>query len=377
MQRVAIIHPWMPQYRVNFFETLIESLAEKNIHLDVYYGQTPPEWTARQDNASPDYAQELSTRFFKIGNRNVSIKTLAPLAHHKYDLLILEQAIRNLETYKAILDPRTPNSIAFWGHGRTYTKSKSGTEERFKQFITRRGSWFFGYTQDGVNAVVAAGYPQSKTTVVQNSIDTDEFRDNLARASQHDLDQFTSQHSLTSGHTALYIGGLDSAKRIDLLLEAGKRIHRIDPKFRLIVIGDGDQAALVDEWQQENVWIYRHPPAFGINKAIAFRASDFILNPGRVGLIAVDSLTSGLPIVTTDWPYHAPEFAYLEADKTMVLAKDNIEDLVARAAKLAESPQLRSALRANCLRESRKYSTSAMVHRFAIGIQHALSSRQD
>lgn len=36
-----------------------------------------------------------------------------------------------------------------------------------------------------------------------------------------------------------------------------------------------------------------------------------LLNPGRVGLVAVDALVLGLPVLTSDAGRHAPEIEYL------------------------------------------------------------------
>jgi hypothetical protein len=39
--------------------------------------------------------------------------------------------------------------------------------------------------------------------------------------------------------------------------------------------------------------------------------SSAIWMPGRVGLVAVDALALGLPVLTTHFPFHAPELEYL------------------------------------------------------------------
>src|SRR5665811_108326 len=45
--------------------------------------------------------------------------------------------------------------------------------------------------------------------------------------------------------------------------------------------------------------------------------SSAIWMPGRVGLIAVDALALGLPVLTTRFPFHAPELDYLVDGRTV------------------------------------------------------------
>ena len=46
-------------------------------------------------------------------------------------------------------------------------------------------------------------------------------------------------------------------------------------------------------------------------KALIGRVATGLLSPGRISLVAVDALVLGLPILTTSWPFHAPEVDYL------------------------------------------------------------------
>lgn len=374
MHKVAIVHPWMPQYRVEFFRLLIESMAEKEIHLDVFYGQTPPEWSDRNDSARPSYADELPTKFFRVGSRNVSLKRLKLSFFRDYDLIILEQAVRNLETYGLMLVKNQRTKIAFWGHGRTYTQQTRQLEERIKSGMTLRGAWFFGYTQEGVDAVLEKGYPKEQTTVVQNSIDTDKLAKHISSVTPSEIKAFAKTHDLSAGHTALYLGGLDASKRIDFLLISAKAVAMNDPKFRLIVVGSGSEASAIADASTKYPWLRPLGTLFGREKAIALSASDIMMNPGRVGLVAVDSLTAGVPIVTTDWPYHAPEFSYLTHDVTAIVSQDTVDSFTVETAALISDTQKLRQMQSRCVAESKQYTTASMVNRFASGISGALAA---
>ena len=352
-------------------------MAEKKIELDVFYGQTPREWSDRNDSARPSYATELPTKFFRVGSRNVSLKRLGRSFLRDYDLVIVEQAVRNLETYGLILSKNRRNKIAFWGHGRTYTQQPRQLEERIKNRITLRGIWFFGYTQEGVDAMSHEGFPRSRMTVVQNSIDTDKLARQISSVPPGETDDFRLKHDLSAGHTALYLGGLDASKRIDFLLSSAEAVAMNDPKFRLIIVGSGSQAQAVADASTKCSWLRPLGTLFGRDKAIALTAADIMMNPGRVGLVAVDSLTAGVPIVTTNWPYHAPEFSYLSHDQTAIVSSDTVMSFSAEVSALISDIQKLSQMRSRCIAESKQYSTESMVNRFASGISGALAKSSE
>lgn len=372
VKRVAIIHPWMPHYRKAFFERLIEALRRDGVVVDVFFGDVPREWVERNDAILPEGMTKLDTRFFPLFGRNLSVKSLRELrSRGPYDLVIVEQAIRNIETYRLLMPNRIARAIAFWGHGRTYTLEKGPFEERFKQFLTRRGSWFFGYTNGGVDSVVSNGFARDRTTVVNNSIDTASLKSDLAGVEPGDLKTFCEELGLTDD-TFLYMGGIDEAKRIPFLLDACRKIYRERRSFRIVLVGDGDMSPLIREIGHSEPWLKYVGPQFGAEKALAIRAAKALLIPGRVGLIAVDSLVSGCPIVTTRWPFHAPEFEYLEDGVTAVVADDSVNAYVREVVKLIDNPGWLRSLSENCVRGAESFSAESMAANFAEGIRTSL-----
>ncbi|MCK0090480.1 glycosyltransferase family 4 protein [Rhodococcus sp. F64268] len=372
MKNVGIIHPWMPQYRKGFFEELSRILLENEISLDIFYGETPLEWAARNDSLTPDEMVRLPTKFFGVLGRNLSYKRLDSVKDRgKFDLLILEQAIRNLETYALLVPPKSFAKLGFWGHGRTYTAPKSRFEERLKEKLTLRADWFFGYTHGGVQTMVDKGFPSNRTTVVQNSIDTASLRRDLDDLSELDVAEFRKSLDL-SENTFVYIGGIDEAKRIPFLLDAAHELHSRHESFRLVLVGDGSMSEVVRDSATKFPWIRYLGNQFGTQKALALKASKALLIPGRVGLIAVDSLASGTPIVTTDWPFHAPEFEYLEPGTTAVVSRDDLGAFCAAVSGLIDDPSVADRMSENCLSESKGFTTELMAARFATGIEKAL-----
>lgn len=359
--RVAIVHPWMPKYRLEFFQLLRDKGARVGIDVEIYYGAVPPEWRDRRDAMEPSWATKLATRFFKMGGRYLIWRSLAHLSQNgKPDLVVLEQAFRNLETYLYMAVPGHP-PVAFWGHGRTYTQTPSQFQERVKLWLTRRGVWFFAYTAGGREAVVEHGFPANRVTVVWNTVST--------RAPA----PTSGRRPATPGPTALVLGALDQSKRLDFLLEALPRIHSIVPRFQVVFAGDGAQRDLVKSFASTRDWVRMVGHVGGDAKAQLLREARVIINPGRVGLVAADSIATGVPVATTTWPFHAPEFEYLTDGVSAVIAQDDLEDFVRRTIEVLVDDHLLALLSEGCRARSAELTTEAMADRFLTGIVAALA----
>lgn len=375
MARVAIVQPWLPQYRVPFYERLRKIALDSGVEVDIYYGDPPPEWKERGDTVSVPWATRLPTRALVIAGRSLMVKRTSALRSGRYDLLILEQAVRNLETYWLVATTRRKN-LAFWGHGRTYTERRSRAQETIKQRLTQRGSWFFSYTEGGRNFVSAAGFPADRVTVVQNTVDTTGLRRDLGSITDGEIASFRRTHRI-GRHVGLHLGGLDESKRVPMLLDVAAAMHRSDPDFTLLVVGAGSDSQLIQAAAGSLSYVRYLGPLFGRDKALALASADVLLNPGRVGLIAVDSFVSGTPIITTAWDRHAPEFEYLQHGRTAVVAEDDSTAVASAALALLRSDAQLNAMREACTRESDQFSIETMAGRFLDGIESALANEDE
>lgn len=371
-RRVAILHPWFPQYRKPFFERLVCLLKEEDVEVDIFHGPPPPEWGARGDAVTADYATLLPTRFLTMKGVSLAIKDVSIIRKSgPYDLIILEQAVRNIESYSLMLRPAAYR-LAFWGHGRTYTKQVSKFQEYLKTRLTNKAQWFFGYTVAGRDAVVRKGFPRGNTTVVANSTDTAALIRGLDAVETADIRRVRDMFDLR-GRTAVFVGGLDSAKRIPFLLSAAHMIHAVDPDFRLVIAGDGSDRHVVESATATNPAVKYAGPLFGADKYALLASAQVMAMPGRVGLVAVDSLAAGIPIVTTDWQWHAPEFDYLENGITCLVTPDNVEVFAFELRELLANPSRVDELATACRSRASSYSIEAMASNFAQGVLECLS----
>jgi glycosyltransferase involved in cell wall biosynthesis len=369
-RRVAIIQPAVLRYREPFFRRLIAAAEDAGIHIDVFGGEVPTEVRAREDSSNADFVRALGTRELTIRGRKLFLKAMAPILRGSYDLVILEHAVRNIETYE-LLVRLGGRRIAFWGHGRTYTKNVSPRQEAFKYWLTRQATWFFGYTAGSVDAVVERGFPRNRSTVLNNTIDTVALREDLSAISDSEVLEFSCHRDLRAS-TALYLGGIDTDKRIAFLLKSAVAAHTLCPDFRLLIAGNGTDRPIVEQFVARNSWATYLGAVHGKDKALALAAAQALCIPGRVGLVAVDSLVSGTPIVATEYPYHAPEFDYLEDGVTAVVTEDNGDSYAAELAAFLSDRQRQKEMSDRCRIEAEKYNLDYMIASFLAGIQSAL-----
>lgn len=370
-RRVAIIQPAIPQYRVPFFTRLIAAAGEEGIQIDVFGGETPTETRARGDTSDAPFIRSLDTRELKIRGRTLFYKSTAPIRRIGYDLVIVEHAVRNVETYELLVRLKG-RRVAFWGHGRTYTKYVSPLQDALKYWLARRATWFFGYTERGVDSVVEHGFPRNRTTVLNNAIDTAALRSDLSMISDRDVMEFSRDHDLR-GSTALYLGGIDSYKRIPFLLESAATAHELCAEFRLLIAGNGSDRPMVEEFVAENPWAIYLGTVQGRAKALALRTAQAVSIPGAIGLVALDSLVAGTPIVTTDFRHHGPEFDYLAIGNTALVTTDSVDSYAAGlVAFLADRPRQKE-MSDRCRDAAEKYTLDRMVCSFLAGIKSALA----
>lgn len=368
-KRVAILQPVITEYRLEFFRKLMSRAKAEGIQIDIFTGNPPQQHKSRGDVGKEDFSLKLRSKSYHLLGRTLRKRSIGPVIQGSYNLVILEQSLQNLDSFE-LLFRLGGKRIAFWGHGATYSKIIPKWQQQFKYYLTRKGIWFFGYTYGGVKAVVNHGFAPERCTVLNNSIDTSALRNQITNLNDIALSEFCSSHDLR-GRTALYIGGLDSYKRIPLLLQLAEEAHRLDPDFRMLIAGDGSERNQIEKACAQNDWLTYLGRLIGEEKALALRAAQAIAIPGAIGLIALDALVSGKPIVTISSSLHGPEFEYLEVGRSVLLA--NEKDYPSTLVTLLRDDEKLASMSRFCVEESRKYSLDAMIEQFLAGIHAAIS----
>lgn len=370
--RLLIVQPYVPSYRAPFFSVVKQLLADRGIQGAVAAAPASGSNAARNDDRTTSCADFLlHEKQWSIGSRSILFRSLSrTVFSFQPGLVVVEQAMKNLESLPLLLrswGSHNP-SVAMWGQGRSYSTKQNVMMARMKQGLTRRADWFFSYTPLGADYVVAHGFPRDRTTVLWNSIDTTALQADLSAVTSAELDLFRSVHGLKRGHTGLFLGGIDERKGMSFLMESAHEIAAAAPDFRLLVGGSGQmESAVVREVASGG------PVRFlgrldGREKALALAAADFLMIPEWIGLVAVDSLASGKPMVSTQHDSHSPEFEYLVEGETLVLSGHEPSEYASAVLALMSDPERLAHMSFQGRLQAENLSIERMAENFVSGV---------
>jgi len=320
MTEVAIVQPYLPQYRLPFFNGLSEALREHGVRLRVIAGQATKEQAQRGDSAQASWLEPVATRTLSIGSRNLALANTSHLWRGS-DAVIVPHQGSSLDALVAALG-RHPRRVGVWGHIASYTSPLNPIDGAIERWQLLRAQHVFAYMPGGAAFARGHGVPAGRITTVMNTIDTTSLEASLAQATEADVVAFREQHHVPDIPYLSYVGGLDRSKRVEVLAESLAVLHSRGSDVHIVVAGRGEQEHLLRPAEargQATLVGYADVDT----KAVILKGSEAIANPGRVGLIAVDALTSRRTIITTQWPWHAPEIEYLRVNENLFMSADN------------------------------------------------------
>lgn len=372
-RRVVIVHPFVQEYRRPLYERLAQQLADEGRRLVVVWNRPAPRLEARANSIEDRWTQRVPSRWVEVGSREVVMRRLGVLDLGAEDLVIVEQAIKNLETYPLLAERLIPRGalrgpgVAMWGHGRSYSTPQAQPLAGFKQWLTHRMDWFFAYTQAGADHVIRHGFRADRVTVLNNTIDTVALRRDLEDVAE--IESFRSDLGLTPGRTALFLGGVDRAKGIDFLLESAHLAAEKLPGFSLVIGGAGDDLRRLNPVVGSGSPVRMLGRVDGAQKARALTAADVMTIPQWIGLVAVDALVAGRPIVSTVHPSHSPEREYLVDGRTAVFTRHDPHDYATAIIDLLGDPERLSQMQDACRSDADAFKLDHMVDAFMGGIR--------
>lgn len=361
-----IVQEYVPRYRDAFFSRLKESAAQRGIEVLVAAGTPGATLATRGDDSSSAIDIKIWQKELKFLGRRITLRNIMP-ALRDADAVVMEQARRNLDAYLLFGRKNCRLRKGLWGHGKDYTNPTSRADKRLVKWLVNRSNWFFAYTPGGAEAVASYGFPADRVTTVFNSIDSTALRSQVGSVTSIDIERFRRAETLR-GTVLLFLGALDSSKRLDFLIESVDLLRKQRPNFTLLVAGEGRMRTYIEKCASTRPYVRVTGALQGRQKATALASCAAIVMPGRVGLVAVDSFAAGKPIVTTDWPWHAPEFEYLRAGEVAVVTDNNVHSFAHELDSLLNDPSRMRRLQAGAHERHGHYSVEAMAENYARGL---------
>jgi glycosyltransferase involved in cell wall biosynthesis len=366
LKSILIIQPYIPEYRRKFFSMLEAYCKRNNLELTILAPKPDKLFQLRGDQSSDlDIVHEIQVHRIRLLGKQVDYFRLPRgLRFKDFDLVIMEQTLKNIQYPFLLLRAPKKTRIALWGHGKTVVKKKSKVEQLLQLFLTKQADFFFSYTKSGADYLAEHGFPREKITVLQNSNSSIGRIENTAR---HSKEIGTSPR--LDGARCCYIGALESTKGIDFLIKAIPIIKDAFPKFQFTFIGDGPARQLVADFVEMNS--YASWLGFKNETDLDEISHEFslILIPGRVGLIAVDSLMLLIPIVTTSHGFHAPEYEYIQKNGTSIEINGTYQDYALEVIRLLNNPAEIIKMRENLSSLRSNHTLEVMVENFTAGLR--------
>jgi len=335
--RVAITQPYVPAYREHLFGLVVEGLDERGVDVHVFYGGDPEQMRRRRgrgDMVEAPWATEVPVRVVRVGPGGGHLVRRAIPTGWRDAVLVTEMQAGNLDALAAALRGRP---YVTWGHGASYTADEVTLAGRWEAWLNRRARHVLTYTEAGRRHVLeTARVPADRVTSFGNSTDTRTLRRELVALDDRDLAAYRDAVGLPGdARAALLLGALNEHKLPDLVVGTVREVLRRDPDVWLLVAGDGPARRVFEDLAAETgrVVVLGQVDARGTARAAA--VSRLLLNPGRVGLVAVDALALGLPVLTSDVGRHAPEVEYLTEGSDLFTVSGTPSDLAAAWLRLA------------------------------------------
>ena len=312
---VAITQPYVPGYRVPLWARVVDNLKSAGVECRVFYGGDAEQLrirAGRGDGVETEWATQVPTRTVTLHRRLPKLihRTLPRRWRARRVLLVTEMQVSNVNAWVAVA---TGRRIVTLGHGSSDTTEQNRLATVLENQLNRWADHVLTYTDRGRRHVIDIGrVRENRVTAFRNATDTVRLRAALTAVTSEAEAEFRQSHGVPEDAIIdLYLGALNRHKNIDLLAGAAKIVFAADPRRWLVVAGWGEDAALMEALASETGRVVLLGQASPADYAPAATQARVLLNPGRVGLVAVDALIMGLPILTTSASAHAPEFDYL------------------------------------------------------------------
>jgi len=368
-QTVLIQQTRIPRYREEFFLKLIDLGYSDGVEYKIVVSKNRSKKFQFESKMTKN-VMEYNNWVIRFGARELHLPNLARIKL-KARVVICEYGLKNAIVYWYVFIKK-PSSLGFWGHGDTTTKEINGIERSLKKILLKRADFFLAYTESCLDKLMENRFLRSKIQVVNNSVDTTAIIDAIKDFEKNHLASIYQEFQVEyTDIIFVFIGSLGAEKRIDFLLEAFLGIHKLEARAKLLIFSPDNFLHNLN--QEIQPYIKFLGTANTDTKVKISYIATALLNPGRVGLIAVDSFAMKIPIITTNWTFHAPEFSYLNS-KNSIITKDSIQDFILGSMKIIEDAKLHTVLKSGCEESANLYSIEKMAQNFHAGVLKILKT---
>lgn len=330
-KRIAMIFPYAPTYRERIYLRMDEEFDVTWI----FAGNAVRNLRQLDYSLLRDTDMSLREKNWPLGIQ--TYEGLSELNFDGYDAVITPTVIRNLSTWRLFRKVRRAKGrprLMLWTHG--WYGRESALQRFVKKLYYRYADTFLLYGNYARGLMEREGFEPGKLAVIYNSLDYD--RQLPLRRQMQESDIF-SRHFPKPGHNLIFIGRLTEEKRLDMIMQAMKRLQADGLELNLTLIGDGEMRRSLEEYVrkeglQERVWFYGACFDEAENARLIYNA-DLCVSPGNIGLTAIHTMMFGTPCLShDDFAHQGPEFEAIREGETGAFFRrgdaDSLTEAIAR-----------------------------------------------
>ena len=273
-----------------------------------------------------------------------------------FDSFIFLGNIFYLSTWiAAIILKLKKKKFYFWSHG--VTSDEKGLKWRIRSFFYNLSDGIFLYGHMAKQVMTKNGFPEDKLHVIYNSLD---YTKSLQLRSEiNSLDTSRIKKILfTNPHLPLivFVGRLKAQKKLELLVEASKKLAKENFKINILFVGEGEATPILKKMVEASKiksYFHFYGSCYDDSKlAHLIGASDICVSPGEVGLTAITSLSYGTPVISHDnFNFQGPEYeSIIPKINGDLFIMDSVESLSEKIKQWVEVHKgiSRNEIRKNC-----------------------------
>ena len=360
MKKVLIIQNVIPSYRKPIYNGLA-----RNYDITVMHSGMA---TAEPEDAY----KEIVVRAHRLGPFIIQKRVFSELSSGKFDVVIMMFDLRWLSCVLTIMFRSRLRYAKWilWGHG--YGRMTS--LDYVRDLLMKKVDAVLLYNRRDVDKMIRRGIQESKLFIANNTI----YVPNHCDYSRHEK------------NCLLFVGVMNTYKKIDLLIEAFAHIHKDIPNNTQLEIVGGPRPRESEfshsgpKFDHDPNLLYKKVVEFDLMDKVIFHDETYrhdqlaeifsrayaYVSPGHVGLGVLHSFAYGVPVITHNRSnIHAPEFMDLKHGHNAILYESN-EELKEMMIEICNSPQLATTLGENAYQfYSSERTLDIMLNRFKEAIE--------
>lgn len=343
--RVAVTYRVCQGWRATIFQRLA---AHPMIDLKVFHG--PDIRGTKMINAKNFDGfkhEELKTYILKVkSSGRTAFAMIYPgigrrLNEYRPDVLLCEggsNIFNNLLIYRWAKRHRVPT--IWWGLGEIPGRQYRGISKLYQWVrlrLMRQSTVLLGYSTRATDYFKRMKMTQPVFKAV-NCVDTDRVFARIEEANRIQP-SLRNRMGLASRKVLLFVGAIESTKRLDVLLNAYQRLQERFKDLSLVIVGNGPVLPELRQ-QADNLKLCNvHFPGNVVEGVSEyFLAADLFVLPGLGGLAISEAMAHGLPVICT--VADGCEIDLVQNGQNgYILPPDDVDALTEAIAKILADPQ--------------------------------------